>query len=161
VAKIAIFRAEDHHMHVNCNTLSALRWSDPILLAFVLLLSTPAVAEDPATVVHQLCIYEIFDENKQAFHERFRDHALRIMAGYDFNIVAMWESKSGDRTEFVYLLEWPDEKTMEDRWEKFMSDQEWSDIKAQTSAVHGQMVGEIQDRTLRLTASSPHRALAN
>jgi hypothetical protein len=70
-----------------------------------------------ATPVHQLRIYEIFDHNKQAFHERFRDHAMRIMKKYDFNIVAMWEAKNGAR--------------------------------------HGKLVGEIQDRTLRLTDYSP------
>ena len=28
-------------------------------------------------VIHQLRIYEIFDNNKKAFHDRFRDHAMR------------------------------------------------------------------------------------
>jgi hypothetical protein len=41
-------------------------------------------------VIHQLRIYEIFDSNKNAFHDRFRDHAMRIMAKYDFKIVATW-----------------------------------------------------------------------
>ena len=70
------------------------------------------------SVIHQLRIYEIFDGNKKAFHDRFRDHATRIMARYDFKIVATWESKKDNRTEFVYLLEWPDRETMTDRWEK-------------------------------------------
>lgn len=108
-----------------------------------------------ADVVHQLRIYEIFDSNKQAFHERFRDHAVRIMAKYDFHIVAMWEAKNGARTEFVYLLEWPDEATMKDRWAKFMADAEWSAIKKETGAKYGKLVGEIQDRTLHLTPYSP------
>lgn len=75
-----------------------------LLLAFLLLPLTSF-----ADVVHPLRIYEIFDTNKQAFHDRFRDHAMRIMAKYEFNSVAMWETKNGARTEFVYLLEWPDE----------------------------------------------------
>src|ERR1051325_7043650 len=75
-----------------------------LLLALLLLPLTSF-----AGVVHQLRIYEIFDNNKQAFHDRFRDHAMRIMAKYDFHIVSMWEAKNGTRTEFVYLLEWPDE----------------------------------------------------
>jgi hypothetical protein len=112
-----------------------------------------------ADVVHQLRIYEIFENNKQAFHDRFRDHAMRIMAKYDFNFVAMWEAKNGARTEFVYLLEWPDEATMQDRWAKFMADQEWSDIKKETGAKYGKLVGEIQDRTLRLTPYSPRQKL--
>ena len=123
-----------------------------ILLAFLLLPLTTF-----ADVVHQLRIYEIFDHNKQAFHDRFRDHAMRIMKKYDFNIVAMWEAKNGARTEFVYLIEWPDEATMKDRWAKFMADQEWAQIKKETAAKYGKLVGEIQDRTLQFTPYSPRR----
>jgi hypothetical protein len=67
----------------------------------------------------------------------------------------MWESRADERIEFVYLLEWPDEETMKDRWAAFMADQEWSDIKAETSRIHGRFVGDIEDRTLRLTDYSP------
>jgi len=112
------------------------------------------------TVVHQLRVYEIFDSNKKAFHDRFRDQAMRIMAKYDFKIVATWESKRDNRTEFVYLLEWPDRETMADRWEKFLRDQEWIKIKKETGEMYGPLVGEIQDRTLYLTDYSPRKALA-
>jgi NIPSNAP protein len=101
-------------------------------------------------VIHQLRIYEIFDGNKKAFHDRFRDHAMRIMAKYDFNLIATWETKKGNRTEFVYLLEWPNKETMTDRWTKFMQDQE----------LYGPLVGEIQDRALYLTDYSPHKVLS-
>jgi len=112
------------------------------------------------SVIHQLRIYEIFDGNKKAFHDRFRDHAMRIMARYDFKIVATWESKKDNRTEFVYLLEWPDRETMTDRWEKFLRDKEWIGIKKETAEIYGSLVGEIQDRTLYLTDYSPHQVLA-
>jgi hypothetical protein len=138
------------------------------LALFVFFITLAAFAQNPRsenkpgnTPVHQLRIYEIFERNKAAFHNRFRDHAARIMAKYDFRIVAMWESRHGDRTEFVYLLEWPDEATMKDRWAKFMADKEWSDIKKETGAKEGAMVGEIQDRTLRLTGYSPRQTLLN
>ena len=129
------------------------------LLACLLLLTFP-LAIFASQPVHQLRIYEIFDTNKQAFHDRFRDHAMRIMKNYDFNIVAQWEAKNGARTEFVYLLEWPDEATMKDRWAKFMADKEWADIKKETAAKHGKLVGEIQDRTLNLTTYSPQKKLS-
>jgi hypothetical protein len=125
------------------------------LVVFSCLLLALPLASIAATPVHQLRIYEIFDHNKQAFHDRFRDHAMRIMQKYHFNIVAMWEAKNGARTEFVYLLAWPDEATMKDRWAKFMADKEWADIKKETAAQHGKLVGEIQDRTLQLTTYSP------
>ena len=119
-----------------------------------------ANAGEPQNVIHQLRIYEIFDSNKKAFHDRFRDHAMRIMAKYNFKIVATWESKKDNRTEFVYLLEWPDEETMTDRWKKFLQDQEWIKIKKETGEMYGSLVGEIQDRTLYLTDYSPRKSLA-
>jgi hypothetical protein len=125
-----------------------------VLLAGIGLPQDSAGGDDPQ-VVHQLRIYELFEDTREAFHQRFRDHAQRIMARYDFRIVAMWESRTEDRIEFVYLLEWPDEQTMKDRWAAFMADQEWSDIKAETSRIHGQFVGDIEDRTLLFTDYSP------
>jgi hypothetical protein len=125
------------------------------LTLFLLLASLLLPLTSLAEPVQQLRIYEIFDHNKQAFHDRFRDHAMRIMKKYDFDIVAMWEAKNGARTEFVYLLQWPDEATMKDRWGKFMADQEWKDMKKETGAKYGTLVGEIQDRTLHITPYSP------
>jgi NIPSNAP len=91
--------------------------------------SQRSIAGDQQSVIHQLRIYEIFDSAKKAFHDRFRDHAMRIMARYDFKIVATWEAQKDKRTEFVYLLEWPDKETMTDRWAKFMRDPEWIERK--------------------------------
>src|SRR4029077_11563309 len=107
-----------------------------ILIVGVIVGSLASAGEQP-NVIHQLRIYEIFDGNKKAFHDRFRGHAMRIMAKYDFKIIATWESKKDNRTEFVYLLEWPDEETMTDRWDKFLHDQEWIKIKKETGEVYG------------------------
>ena len=54
-----------------------------------------ALPRRPSEVVtiHQLRNYEIFEDTKDAFHARFRDHATRIMRRYGFHIVAMWEAK--------------------------------------------------------------------
>src|SRR5512133_3329057 len=99
-------------------------------------------------------------DQQNAFHDRLRDHAMRIMAKYDFKIVATWESKKDNRTEFIYLLEWPDKETMTDRWGRFFRDQEWIQIKKETGEINGPLVGEIQDRTLYLMDYSPRQVLA-
>lgn len=106
-------------------------------------------------MIHQLRIYEIFEHNKAAFHNRFRDHAARIMQRYGFNIVGMWEAKTGRRTEFVWVLAWPDERVKDEAWAKFMADEEWKDIKRVTGAEHGDLVGAIEDRVLVPTHYSP------
>lgn len=64
-----------------------------VILTLGVIVGSLAGAGEPQKVIHQLRIYEIFDGNKKAFHDRFRDHAMRIMAKYDFKIVATWESK--------------------------------------------------------------------
>ncbi len=106
-------------------------------------------------MIYQLRIYEIFESNKAAFHARFRNHAARIMRRHGFQIVAMSEAKGEGRTEFVYILQWPDEATKISAWAAFMADQEWTDVKRVTAAEHGRLVGEIQDRVLVLTDYSP------
>jgi hypothetical protein len=109
-------------------------------------------------MIQQLRIYEIFEHNKIHFHQRFRDHAARIMRErYGFRIVVMWETRFGERTEFAYLLEWPDESAKTAAWSAFMADAEWSEIKRVTHAAHGLMVGEIEDRLLVQTDYSPAR----
>lgn len=112
-------------------------------------------AESPrGPAVQQLRIYEIYDDTKQAFHDRFRDHAMRIMARYGFEIVATWETANEGRVEFAYLLEWPDEATMQARWAKFMADEEWKDIKQRTRGDRP-LVRVLSDRTLKPTSYSP------
>lgn len=110
-------------------------------------------------MIQQLRIYEIFDENKEAFHDRFRDHAMRIMGSYGFRFVSTWEATSDGRTEMVYLLEWPDQEAMNSAWAAFMEDQEWKDIKKSWAAEHGQAVGEISDRVLMPTDYTPGGSL--
>jgi hypothetical protein len=140
-----------------------------LVIVFILVMNTAVglsqtsskAVKATTSVIHQLRIYEIFDANKKAFHERFRDHAMRIMARYGFKIVATWESQHHNRTELVYLLEWPDTETMKEQWAKFMSDREWVEIKKVTAEAHGPLVGDIEDRTLELTDYSPGGRLAN
>ena len=108
-------------------------------------------------MIHQLRIYEIFEHNKAAFHARFRDHAARIMARHGFQIAAMWETETPKRTEFVYLLRWPDEQTKLRAWKAFMADQEWDEIKRATRG-QSSLVGEIEDRLLALSDYSPRFA---
>jgi heme-degrading monooxygenase HmoA len=106
-------------------------------------------------MIHQLRIYEIFEANKAAFHERFRDHAARIMRRHGFRIMAMWEARAASRTEFVYILAWPDEAAKTRAWAAFMADEEWARTKRETAARDGALVGDIEDRLLEPVPYSP------
>src|SRR5438094_431735 len=104
-------------------------------------------------MIHQLRIYEIFERNKAAFHDRFRNHAARIMRSYGFDIIAMWESKTNDRTEFVYLLVWPDEQTMLRAWGQFRADEEWKKIKKLTTRRRQRQEDQKRRRSSRVQPS--------
>ena len=122
------------------------------LMMFLALAPAEATERQP---IHQLRIYDIFDANKAAFHERFRDHGLPIMKRHGFTVLAMWETRKDDRPQLVYLLQWPDEATMQARWKSFLADPEWIEIKRVTGARHGRMVGEIESRVLTTLPYSP------
>jgi len=129
-----------------------------LILVYLVCSSGTSKATDEKPI-HQLRIYTVPKENRQPFHDRFKDHAMRIMKKYGFRIAATWESATNDTLEFVYLLQWPDKKTMEEAWSKFMADEEWKEIKRVTSKEHGSFVEGIQDRTLILTDYSPQKDL--
>jgi heme-degrading monooxygenase HmoA len=100
-------------------------------------------------LIHQLRLYEIFPHNRDAFLARFRDHAAPIMTRHGFSFVGQWETTHAGRMEFAYLLQWADDDALEAGWAAFRSDPEWRTIRAETNARHGDLVGAIQDRTLR------------
>jgi hypothetical protein len=105
--------------------------------------------------LQQLRIYKLNRSNKDAFHKRFQDHALRIMKRHGFKIIDIWESDSGEKVEFIYLLAWPDKSTMDLRWRDFLSDKEWIDIKKQTAAESGELVREANGHPLTRVSYSP------
>jgi hypothetical protein len=102
-------------------------------------------------VINQLRIYEIFDDTKQDFLNRFRDHAARIMANHGFRIQAMWVTEYQGKPAFAYLLTWNDEADMNESWARFMDDQDWKDVKAASAKSGKVMVGEITDLMLDAT----------
>ena len=103
-------------------------------------------------MIHQLRIYQINPDLKAAFDARFREHASRIMKSHGFNIKAMWYSEFEDKTEFIYILQWPDSATLHKQWSAFMADSEWEDIKRKSREEHGEMVlAKVRDQILSST----------
>jgi hypothetical protein len=142
-----------------------IRYSIPFAFVMAIALSAPARASHASalaaatTPIHQLRVYELFDNTKQASHARYRDHVMRLMARHGFKIVAAWESPRDGGTDLVYLLEWPDEKTMAERWAAFRADPEWVRIKSETESTERPLVGEIRERVLYPLEYSPQRSL--
>ena len=77
------------------------------------------------------------------------------MKRHGFKVVDMWESDSGEKLEFVYVLSWPDRDTMDRRWKAFLADQEWIDIKKRSAAESGELVREANGQPLVRVSYSP------
>lgn len=105
--------------------------------------------------IQQLRIYELNRDNRDHFHRRFQDEALRIMKKYNFRVLDIWESDTGEKLQFVYVLSWPDRETMESSWKALLADQEWIDIKKRTAAEHGELVKEANGQPLVRLSFSP------
>ena len=105
--------------------------------------------------MYQLRIYEVNPEKRGPFHERFQNDAMRIMKKYGFNIVALWESASESKLEFIYILNWPDMETMDRKWKAFLADQEWIDIKKKMDKDIGEPVLKATGRVLEAVEYSP------
>ena len=110
---------------------------------------------DSSRYIYQLRIYEVSPDKRDIFHNRFRDHALRIMKRYGFEIVALWESTSVVNFEFVYLVRWPDAGTMDRQWKAFLADEEWIGIKKDTVRETGEPVIRVTSRLLDNVDYSP------
>ncbi|MEM6440891.1 MAG: NIPSNAP family protein [Pseudomonadota bacterium] len=107
-------------------------------------------------MINQMRIYGLYQDTREAFLDRFRDHAARIMRDvHGFRILAMWETRRADGAPaFAYLLSWRDAAEMAAAWEGFMADAEWAAIKAETAAQGLRMVSGIEDLTLSPTEFS-------
>lgn len=105
--------------------------------------------------IYQLRIYEVSPDKRAEFHERFKNHALRIMRRYDFKPITLWESKSVTNFEFVYILHWPDIETMDRQWNLFLADSEWVEIKSRMASKIGEPVQRVTSRLLEAVEYSP------
>jgi len=105
--------------------------------------------------VYQLRIYEVSPDKREIVHNRFRNHALRIMKRYGFELIALGESTSVVNFEFVYLVRWPDAATMDRQGKAFLADEEWIGIKKQTVQESGEPVIRVTSRLLDAVDYSP------
>ena len=105
--------------------------------------------------VYQLRIYKLHPGNEEHFHSRFRDQCMPIMKRYGFDIVFTSQSGASGHAEFVYLLRWKDRATQISAWKAFLADPEWIAIKKSSSAAFGDLVDEVEDRSLDMLPYTP------
>ena len=106
-------------------------------------------------MIHELRTYEIPNNVRKTFHERFEKHAMRIMERHGIKILMIWDEEIGDMQNFCYIIEWQSLAEREEKWPKFNSDEEWSRIKKESAEKHGELVRRTHNKFLRPTKYSP------
>jgi hypothetical protein len=128
-------------------------WIRNWILMGVCLLSTTAAYCQAS--VYQLRVYRLHPGNEQHFHDRFSQQCMPIMRRYGFDIVFTSQSGEPNHKEFVYLLRWKDHATQVEAWKKFLADEEWIAIKKASTAKFGDLVDDVQDRSLDMLPYTP------
>lgn len=106
-------------------------------------------------MIYEERVYEIPNQVRKAFHERFEKFAIPIMQKYGFQVVGCWDEAIGDMQNFVYILAWPDMNTREEAWTKFNADPDWTEAKRASTEKHGQLVAKTSNKILSPTCYSP------
>lgn len=106
-------------------------------------------------MIYEQRIYEIPNNVRKAFHERFEKHAIRIMKTYGFELVGCWDEVIGDMQNFTYILVWKDLAARQQAWAKFNADPEWTQIKIDSAKQHGELVRKTSNKILSPTSYSP------
>jgi heme-degrading monooxygenase HmoA len=119
-----------------------------IFALLALLFFSPSTTSPAQSPVYQLRIYKIHPGNETHFHDRFRDQCMPIMKRYGFDIVFTAQSGPDGHAEFAYLLRWRDRATQTSAWKAFLADPEWIAVKKATAARYGDLVDDVQDRSL-------------
>jgi RNAse (barnase) inhibitor barstar len=76
-------------------------------------------------MIYELRRYELFPQNKKAFHDRFQNNFLPLSEKYGFKLVGAWDTEIGDGSSFTYILAWEDLNSRQTAWDGINSNAEW------------------------------------
>ena len=82
-----------------------------------------------------------------------------IIRRYDFHNVFASKSGESGRTESVYLLRWKDQSVRVSALKRFLVDPEWIEINTASTAQWGDLVDDVQDRSLDMLPYTPKPSL--
>jgi hypothetical protein len=78
---------------------------------------------------------------------RFRDHTTGIFERIGIKNIGYWTELVGRNDLLIYIIAFEDMADREAKWEKFITDPEWIEVKTRTEA-NGQIVRYLENRFL-------------
>ena len=100
-------------------------------------------------------IYTIMPGRLPDIHARFANHTMRLFEKHGITVVGFWQTAVGRQNfELVYLLAYEDVNDRMRKWEAFMGDPEWQQVRAE-SEKQGPLVAQVENKLLVPTPYSP------
>jgi hypothetical protein len=106
-------------------------------------------------MIYELRRYELQQNNKAAFYERFEVQLMPLFEKYGFKLEGAWDTAIGDVPEYTYVLAWTDLNTRQAAWAKLNEDVDWTRIKKESQEKHGALVLKTHSQILQPTNYSP------
>lgn len=100
-------------------------------------------------MIYVLRTYTAAPGRMEALNRRFADHTLALFRRHGFDLIGFWNSKA-DPDKLVYLVRFPDEETMNTRWNAFRADPDWKAVKAATE-MDGPLTSKLEAEILEPT----------
>ena len=105
-------------------------------------------------MIHELRIYTCLPGRLPDLLNRFQNYTLKVWKKHGIRQVGFWTNTIGySNNELVYLLEWESLADRELKWNAFVSDPEWIEIRALTEK-NGPIVANIANSILQPTSFS-------
>lgn len=105
-------------------------------------------------MIHELRIYHCVPGRLPALLNRFDTITLKLWEKYGIRQAGFWTILVGDSNQdLYYMLEWESLAEREEKWNKFASDPEWLEKRAETEK-DGQIVARVVNYMLQPTSFS-------
>jgi hypothetical protein len=126
------------------------------LAALLVAAFTPARGADarPDTRCYELRTYHANEGQLEALHQRFRDHAVRLLEKHGIINIGYWVPVENPERKLYFILAYPSREAREKMWQAFINDPEWQ--KAfRASEERGRLVAKVQSVFLQTIDYSP------
>lgn len=88
-------------------------------------------------MIYELRLYSVSPGRMADVHSRFGVHVPALFARHGINCVAQWSAVAGpDAPRFVYMMAYKDYVEREAVWARFVQDDDWWRVRAETNAGH-------------------------
>jgi hypothetical protein len=106
------------------------------------------------TRCYEIRTYYAHDGKLDALHNRFRDHAVRLLEKHGIVNVGYWVPVENRERKLIFILAYPSRETRDKLWQSFLADPEWQQA-FKASEAGGRLVAKVQSIFLQATDYSP------